>query len=338
MLLFLIPLLAGCNGEQPGTVPVSPTRIKVTVARVEAAESLQGLTYSGTIEASQTIPLTFQTTGIVKEVLADAGDAVRKGQLLATVDDADLQNIYSTALVRFNQAQDAYDRLKQVHDQGSLPDIKWVEMQSNLGQARAALDLAKNNLGKCRMLAPVDGIVGRRNIEPGQSAISLVNAPFELVRIEKVEVRIAVPENEINRIAKGAPARISVPAAGQALVEGSVSTVSPVAEAMSRTYTVKVSVDNPRRDLKPGMVCDVSVGSARPGKSLVVPNTAVTRDHAGNTMVFRVNPGTGSVSRKIVRVGRCLGPGIEILAGLAEGDTVVSRGIEKLSDNSLIER
>ena len=333
---LLIALATGCMNDEL-KMQVVTGKIKVRVDSVIAATSAQELSYSGTVEASQTIPLNFQTTGIVKDVFVEAGDEVSKNQVLATLDDTDMQNLYATMLAKFNQAQDAYDRLKHVHDEGSLPEIKWVEMKTNLDQAKASLDLARNNLDKCKLTAPVIGTVGRRNIEPGQTAFSLVSAPIELVRIEKVAVKIAVPENEINKIKKGEKATISVLAVDGTRFQGVVTNISPVAELMSRTYTVKISVDNPARTLKPGMVCDVRMELGQRTATLIVPYQSVRKDSESNNYVFVVNPGHTSVKKQVVIIGKYNGTGIEITGGLTEGQLVVTGGIDKLSDNSLIE-
>ena len=332
---LILAILAGCKNESPA--PQSQGKIRVTVSKATRVAGAHEFRYSGTVEAAQTIPLTFQTTGTVQQVLVEAGDPVRKGQLLATVDDSDLKNILATTQAKYDQARDAYDRLKQVHDEGSLPEIKWVEMKTNLEQAKAALDLARNNLGKCRLTAPSDGLVGRRNIEPGQSSLSLTGAPIELVRIEQVLVKVAVPENEINRISKGKHATFTVMALNDGRYEGTVTNISPVAELMSRTYTVKISVDNPRLELKPGMVCDVLLAPPAGDSALVVPNQAVGLDAEGRNYVFVVDPLRSTVKKQVVRTGRYNGSGIEITGGLAEGAVVVTAGMEKLTDNSAIQ-
>jgi RND family efflux transporter MFP subunit len=223
-----------------------------------------------------------------------------------------------------------------VHDQGSLPEIKWVEMQTNLEQARSSLELSKTNLDKCRLISPVDGIVGRRNIEPGQSSVSLTSAPIELVKIESVLVKISVPENEINKFSTGQKATITVSALGERTFEGEVKNISPVAELMSRTYTVKISVTNPGRELKPGMVCDVHLGFETSAGILVVPFKAVSKDTEGNNYVFLVSSDSKSVKKQLITVGRYHNSGLEVTGGLSEGQTIVCEGIEKLSDNSLI--
>jgi RND family efflux transporter MFP subunit len=334
-LIMLLALAAGCNNTVKNE-PLTEHETRVKTAVVQSVNDALNLSYSGTVEASQVIPLTFRTAGTVEKIFVEVGDQVKKGQLLATLDDADLKSIYNTTLAKYQQAEDAYNRLKQVYEEGSLPEIKWVEMKSDFEQAKSALDLSTSNLDKCKLIAPVNGIVGRRNIEPGQSSISLTGAPIELVKIETVQVKISVPENEINRIREGQEAAFSVSALGGKTYRGSVTNVSPVAELMSRTYTVKITVDNTGLDLKPGMVCDVSINIPGTSTMLVVPKKAVSKESNGKTYVFVLKPGINIVSKQYVKVGSYHGSGIEVLDGLHEGQIVVSEGGEKLSDNSKI--
>lgn len=332
---MLIALMMGC-GQTETTVSNQEKSVKVVTAKVSPAESSYRLRYSGTIEASQTIPLSFQTTGTVEKIYVEVGDVVKKGQLLASVDKMDMQNIYNVSLAQYDQAKDAYNRLKSVHDQGSLPEIKWVEMESNMEQAKSSLGLAKNNLDKCNMRAPVDGIVGRRNIEPGQSAIGLSLSPIELVKIETVYVKVSVPENEISKLKKGQKVAFLVSALDRKQFEGFVTNVSPVADVISRTYPVKVTVENSNLELKPGMVCDVTLSLERDAISLLVPYKAVSKDSEGKSFVFVVSLNSMRVKKQNITVGSYHESGIEVLSGLTTGQIVVSEGCEKLSDNSLI--
>ena len=310
--------------------------ISVIAQKVERVKCSTNLRYSGTVEASQTIPLSFQTAGIVENVYVEEGDAVSKGQLLAVIDKNDLQNIYDASHSKYEQAKDAYDRLKTVHDQGSLPEIKWVEMVTNLEQAKSSMDLAKNNLDKCYMRAPENGVIGRRNIEPGQSAIGFSSAPFELVKIVKVMVKVAIPENEISRIKKGLKASFSVSALDEKRFEGTITNVSPVADAISRTYTVKILVNNSQHELLPGMVCDVTLDIKLEKEVLVIPYTAVTTGDDGKPFVFIVSEDNKTVKKQTIETGNYQNSSIEVLGGLAEGQSIVVVGKEKLSDNSLI--
>lgn len=309
---------------------------QVVISEVKKVTSSGELRYSGSIEASQTIPLTFQTTGTVLQVLVNAGDAVHKGQLLATVDKADAQSMYDLTLAKYKQAKDAYNRLKEVHDNGSLPEIKWVEMESNLQQAESSVALAKNNLNKHALYAPDNGIIGNRNIEPGMAAIGSAIAPLELIKIENVYVKISVPENEISKIKKGLKAVIKVSALDDQIFQGVVTNVGVVANQISRTYEVKITVKNTNLVLKPGMVCDVNLGVAVGKEIVVIPFQAIDEDKDKNKFVFVVNTPNQTVKKRIVRIGNYLNDDVEVLSGLSVGEKVVCEGKQKLSDNCKI--
>lgn len=334
---LLTILIAGCGpvATQPSTAEKT---IAVRTAKVTRQEKSTGLHYSGTIEASRTVPLTFQATGTIEKIYVETGDAVKKGQLLASLDNTDMKNIYDAAVSRYEQAKDAWDRLKTVHEKGSLPEIKWVEMETNLEQAKSTMEIAKNNLEKCNMRAPVTGLVGRRNIEPGQSAIGSALSPIELVQIETVLVKISAPENEIGRITKGQNAGFSVAALNGRYFEGTVTNISPVADLLSRTYPVKIQVNNPGLELKPGMVCDVTLSPDTVEGNLVIPYRAVSKDDDGKAFVFKVTDDGRQVVKQQITTGSYGEAGIEVLGGLALNQEIVVEGMEKLSDNSLISR
>lgn len=333
-ILAVLILTASCTHKQE-----SPTReekaLHVTIQTVQTTKDKALLHYSGTVEAFQTIPLTFQSNGIVTRVFVEEGDIVKKGQILALVDKTDNQSIYDASLSKYQQAKDAYDRLKSVHEKGSLTEIKWVEMETGLKQAESVIQLAKSNLEKCTMLAPRDGMIGRRNVEPGQSALMAI-APLELVNIESVFVKVSVPENEINKIHKGLKTSFSISALDSKTYEGDVTNVGIIADRISRTYRVKISAKNSNLEIKPGMVCDVTIPIGSERDMILVPYQAVSKDMDGNPFVFIVSDNNKSVEKQNVKIGNYHGSEIEVLRGLIAGQTIVVEGKEKLSDNSLI--
>lgn len=334
-ILFTLTVLSlvGCNNKPKVDSPTSP---QVVIAEVTKVKGSTDLHYSGSIEAFQTIPLTFQTTGTVLRVLVNAGDAVHKGQLLATVDKTDAQNMYELSNAKYKQAKDAYNRLKEVRDNGSLPEIKWVEMESNLQQAQSSVAIAKNNLNKSSLYSPDNGIIGKRNIEPGMASIGSVLAPLELIKIESVYVKIAVPENEISKIKKGLKAKFKVSALDNKMFEGMVTNVGVVADQISRTYEVKITLKNPGLLLKPGMVCDVNLGIATDKEILAVPYQAVDKDKDNNSFVYVVDQTRKIAKKRVVHIGDYQNDNIEVISGLTFGEKVVSAGNQKLSDNCKI--
>jgi RND family efflux transporter MFP subunit len=334
-ILVVALLAAACSGKHEEKAVENNSAVIVKTETIRTVKGSSELRYSGTIEPSQTIPLTFQTSGMVTAVFVQGGDMVCKGQLLATVDKTDNENMYNVSLAKYKQAKDAYDRLRSVHDNGSLPEIKWVEMETNLIQAESQLQMTKSSLEKCNMRSPDNGMIGARNVEPGQSAISAAT-PIELVKIENVYVKVSVPENEISRIHKRLKASLTISALDGKTFEGEVSNVGVVADKFSRTYEVKIAVNNPKLEIKPGMVCDLVLNIGTQQDVMVVSYNSVTTDNDGKTFVYKVSSDKKSVKKQIVTVGNYNESGVEIHGGLSLGETIVCEGKEKLSDNSQI--
>ena len=334
-LAIIVALASGCSTDQPQEKSPAERGISVTVSKVKSEHVTVNLRYSGTVEPSQTIPLNFQSTGTVETVLVDAGDAVKKGQILATLDNTDMKNLYEITRSKYQQAKDAYDRLKTVHDQGSLTEVKWVEMETSMEQAKSSLEIARNNLEKCSLRAPVDGIIGMRNIEPGMSSLG-ITAPLDLVQINLIYVKISVPENEVARIIKGMKAGFTVSALNDKEFRGAVTNISPVADRISRTYEAKILVPNQELALKPGMVCDVKMETTREKELILIPYQCVSKDTEDKPFVYIVAPNENRVRKQVIKTGQYYDSGLEVVSGLSVGQTIVNEGKEKLNDNSLI--
>ncbi len=329
--MIALPMTTACTGagghENQKEAVRQPVRIEVAPATIAGREV--GFRYNGTIEPQRTTPLSFQINGTIEKVFVDEGDAVRAGELLATLDATDFTNAKNTTKAAYERALDAYNRLKPVHESGSLPDVKWVEVTTTLEQARAMLNMAENNLKKTSLYAPEDGIIGTRKAEPGMSSLQ-VEAPFVIIDIRKVLVKIAVPEQEVPLVSKNAKASILVRALGNKTYQGIVRSIGVSANVISRTYDIKIEVDNPGSQLLPGMVCDVNLDGMVTDSVLTVPSTAITTDSYGKPQVYLLDHKTMQVDRRSVVTGPYIGNDITILKGLAAGDDVVVKGKEKI--------
>jgi|APDOM4702015248_1054824.scaffolds.fasta_scaffold35083_2 RND family efflux transporter MFP subunit len=334
--VYLLGLLAvaSCT-KSGGTEANEANSVKVKVAEVKEVMTSTDFRYSGTVEPEQSIPLTFQSMGIVTQVLVQEGDAVKKGQLLASVEKSDNESMYNSAVAKYRQAKDAYDRMKSVYEKGSLPEIKWVEMETNLKQAESQVELYRSNLNKSYLKAPASGVIGKRDIEPGQHTSSSL-APLEIVKIDRILVKVAVPENEIGKLHKGMKATFSISALNDRQFNGTITHIGVVADQISRTYEVKIQAENPGYLMKPGMVCDVLVHPNELVKATVAPYEAVSKDSDGKPFVMVVNPSSKVATKKSVKVGQYSQDGIVITDGIDANTLVITEGKEKVANNTTI--
>ncbi len=195
LLAIVASILPGCHGgEKTADIAEPVTGVKVQAVK-NNLDTLQK-DYVGVVEESISIPLSFLTSGTIQQVMAGEGMHVKKGQLLASLNSENYRNVLQMTEAKEQQAKDAYDRLSEVYKNGSLPEVKMVEMETGLSQARATAQIAAKNVADCRLYSPASGIIGKRCIEPGMNVVPGI-AVLTVVRIDKVFIRVSIPENEI---------------------------------------------------------------------------------------------------------------------------------------------
>ena len=330
-------LLSACKEEIPKTKDqfalAKATKVEAIAANVSANEL--SYSYSGIVTPSVNIPISFQMPGRVTDIFVEEGDFVKKGELLAVLNKESAENSYNAAMASKRQAEDAYQRLKKVYDKGSLPDIQWEEVKAQVDQAKSAAAISKHNLENCEIRAPRDGVIGSRSMEIGQSITPNISV-VELVVIDEVYVRISVPENEINKMLKGAEATVLIEAIGTQPFTAQVERIGVVANPISKTYEVKLRMDNSNYMAKPGMVCDVEMNLPTQSTSITVPFQAVMKDHQEKDFVYVVDTESKKAIKKEVQVGKMLKNEIQLLSGVSKGDLIVIEGQHKIEDQSLL--
>ena len=334
VFLGLLTVLMVCScGEKKESGVKSPTRVKTQMVMPAFSDGAQ--TYVGIVEEREGTAVSFTSMGVVRRVLVSEGQAVSRGQLIAEMDDTQARNLLNGAEAQMTQANDALERYKMLHDNGSLPEVQWVEIQSKVAQAKSQNEVAKKNLADCRLTAPVSGIVGKKLVGAGETAMPS-QAVVTILDISSVKVKVAVPEAEISGINASTPSTISVEAA-QATVKGGRIEKGVQADALTHTYDVRISVPNGDRKLLPGMVASVrfiAEGSQSiSGKSL--PVTAVQKAADGSLFVWTV-ANDSTAHRSKVSIGATHGNHVAITDGIDMGQRVVTEGYQKLSEGTKV--
>jgi RND family efflux transporter MFP subunit len=336
-LAIVALILHGChNGEK--SVGLAEPIIGVKVQAVKDARDTVQNYYVGVVEESIAIPLSFLTSGTIEQVLADEGTHVKMGQLLASLNSENYRNALQMTAAKQKQAKDAYDRLSEVYKKGSLPEVKMVEMETGLQQANAAAQIATKNLVDCKLYSPASGIIGKRSIEPGMNVIPGITV-ITLVKIDKVFIRVSIPENEIVNTNLGQKALIRVPALKDRTFQGLIEQKGVMANLLSHTYDIKIAIQNPEEILRPGMVCNVIITGSSPQKGISIPQQSVQVDEEGEKYVFTVDSATNHVVRKVIEINELSSNGnVLVTKGLHKGDLLVMEGYQKINTNTPVQK
>lgn len=347
-LLMISPLLltAACGGA-PEDKKEEPLR--VTVVRAAPADMAQTLRLSGTLSAREDIAVSTPLQGLkIVAVYADAGDTVKRGQVLAQLEDVnadsqlrqtEAQLARAKAQLRSQQAAaaEAAATLKRYRPLAEADALSRQELdqqksaavtaaanveaaKADIAQLQAQLKDSRNQRGKTQIVAPADGVIAKRNAEAG--ALTGPDALFHIIKDGTVELAADAGADELPLLQNGAQAQVSVRGRNEA-VGGTVRLVPPEIDSSTRLGKVRITLAH-SDGLYTGTYGEANIRLPSYRAAAALPETAVSFDSEGKASVLAVN-GNGRVSRVAVTAGRKQGGMVEIVSGLENGRAVVRR-------------
>ena len=333
--LLAIGLVVGsCSGDKDSQEK-APTRVNTEVVKSTISGGEQ--TYVGIVEANETTAVSFTGMGVVRRMLVNEGQTVGRGQLIADMDDTSARNMLAIAESGMAQANDALQRYGMLHDNGSLPEVKWVEIQTKVQQAESQLAIAKKNLADCQLIAPVSGVIGRKMVGAGETAMPSQTV-VTILDINTVKVKVSIPEKEMSAIGTNTSSTISVTAADKQVNGGRIEKGAQ-ADALTHTYEIRIEVPNPDKKLLPGMVANVTFGQngneATTQNTISIPVTCVQKNAGGQLFVWTID-GEKKAHRTNVTIGQTSGNRVAITSGINAGQRVVVEGYQKLSEGTKV--
>jgi len=345
--LILLIFITACGDPEPDRTPQSQESVtSVVVTHPQLRDIDDVLTALGSIESINDPTVSAQASGQVEQIVVREGDRVETGQLLAALDSTlhAIESAKSAAEVRrydvlFENQDSEVKRLLRLAQSKSVSQDKLEDEQAQLEMLAAQRDIAHKQWeqhqyieSKTRIVAPLDGLITRRYISPGDY-VTTGQPLFDLVSVERLRARIGFPEHDASRIAVGKEVHLTTPASPGATAIGEVAAVNPQINVHNRAVEVSVEFDNPGGWL-PGASADVALVVERRAQALTVPLMAVViRD--GRNVVFVV---AGNQARAVpVTAGWREAGWVEIISGINITDLIVVEGAGLLSNGSHIE-
>lgn len=313
-------------------------KISVKVQEISSENSSYKQEYIGSVEGENAVDISFQTGGNIEQVYFQEGQAVQKGQLLARLNTISLQSMYDASKATLDRAQDAYNRLTVLHDNNSLPEIQYVEVKTALEQAQSAECIARKGLSDCNLHAPFSGIVSRRYLNAGANVMP--GSPvYNLVTINTVKVKIAIPEREISDISIDQGCTVKISALNDQAFQGKIVEKGISAHPVSHTYDIKVQIINKDSRIMPGMVCKAYLANNELTENInsliIIPLKSVQIDASGKHFVWLKDTQDKAIYREVV-LGKLISNGVVVEQGLQKGDVLIIEGYQNISPNSMV--
>jgi RND family efflux transporter MFP subunit len=347
IVLSLLLVLTGCKPEH-ASVPIRPVRTVV----VDPKPILDNRQAVGEVKPRYESELSFRVAGQLVSRRVDVGAEVKQGDILATLDVQDYQNKLrsseadvAAADAALVEAQSTERRLAQLLKNGWTPKANYdtalhnfQAAEAKLAAAKASLALTRDQLGYTELKAEFDGVITAVGAEAGQN-VSAGQMVVKLARLTDKDAVFNIAESVLidhrNEGAEEGAEVIVWPLSNpQLTIEGVVREVSPVADATTRTYAVKVTLKDPPSPIRFGM----SIGGRWKGSAtlLVALPLSTLFEKNGSPAVWVVDPQSGNATLRSVTVARYEADTVVIASGLAKGDTVITAGINTLREGQKV--
>ncbi len=348
--LAALSAATGCRHE--ADIPHAPTPVRTAV--VQSIDAGTTNTYSANIQPYQQVDLSFKSNGYLATIRQvkdadghvrniDIGDYVTQGTVLATVQQDEYKDKLTQAKASLEKSQAEneraklqYDRITNLYAAGAAtkPDLDDVTAQlasttAAVANSKAQVSEAQLALGYCELRAPFDSWVLKRSVDVGTLVGPATNG-FTLADTRSVKAVFGVPDTAMANVKLGSSQSVATEALPGSFL-GHITSISAAADPKSRVYSVEVKIDNPRNDLKAGMIASITLGGRSTNATvMVVPLTAVIRspnNRDGFAVYLTDSQGdTPKVRTQDVTLGDTYGNNIAVLSGLNLKDRVVTSG------------
>ncbi len=339
-------LLAGCAGRS-ATSSERPAISRVVVVTPTRTDVARTITLPGDVVGRYQAALYAKVSGYLASIDVDKGDWVTKGQVLARIEVPELEQKLRQAQARLKISQLTYERMRGVRDADPrLIARQEVDVEAGkLEQARAEAEELSVLLGYTRIAAPFDGVITARHVDPG--ALVRASAPtgsggghesgplLEIADITSLRVYVYVPEQEVGSVRRGIPAALTLREFPGRTFTGTIARFASSLDLSTRTMLAEVDLENPTRELYPGMYADVSLDLERHAGVFTLPTTSVAHSEHGGAFVLAVSD--GKLRKRAVETGLVDGGSTEIRSGLTGAEQVVRNLGPSLSDGELVE-
>jgi membrane fusion protein (multidrug efflux system) len=318
--------IAGC-GKGTGTADKTTPAITVRVETLKPRPMIDALHVAGIVKASEDIFLTPEEGGVVKEWKVSKGRWVSKGDLLVVLKDEVIKASYDAAEAQFNMSEMNVDKQRKVFDEQGISELQYRNLQYGRDGARANFELMKARLERTQLRSPISGILDDTYFDQGEFAPP--GQPIaHLVNLSRLKVQAEIPERSAAVIKTGISAYLTFDALPGDTVHGTVSFVGSTVSAANRTLLVEITIDNPRNTLKPEMIAKVRLLRKSREQAILVSENIIQLVDRDRHIVYVERE--GRAEERVLALGGRDGNNLEVVAGLAPGDRLITEGYQRL--------
>ncbi|HCD51366.1 MAG TPA: efflux transporter periplasmic adaptor subunit [Balneolaceae bacterium] len=334
---FSIISLTACSNDGDQNEDQNNDNDSTLVIPVEARDVLRGdisayYSNTATLEAVEEAVIVSKVRGIVEEILVEEGDMVKKGQVIARIEDDQYRIETERAKATMDRMYNDYQRNKELFEKELISAEVYENSRYDYESQKSAYELAKLSLEYTAIRSPISGVISERFIKVG-NMIGTDQQVYRVTNFDPIQAVLHIPEHEMYKIRKGQRAELMVDAIPGKLFTGKVERISPVIDPQTGTFKTTVYLDDKEDILRPGMFGRIKiVYDTRFNTRMIPKNAIISEDETQSVFVIK----DSLAFRRIIKTGYVNGTNIEVLEGLDDGEIVVTTGQGSLSDSTRV--
>lgn len=305
---------------------------KVIAQQIELEKFEVVIEALGTAKANESVMITTQTSDIVQKIHFDDSDVVKKGQLLLELDDQEEKARLAALNVTLEEAQRQLKRITNLAKSNVASEQLLDEQQARVKELKSQVTVSRTQLNQLQVKAPFDGVLGLRQVSIG----ALVRPGDNITTLDDlhtIKVDFEIAESHLASLAIGQLIRATSVAYPGEIFTGKIASIGSRVDASTRAIQIRAKIENQNLKLRPGMLLQIIL-QKQVLETLVIPESALVPVE-DKQFVFVVKEDTAT--RVQVEVGRRKPGKVQVLAGIVEGDIVVTQGTLKLRDDSKVQ-
>ena len=319
----------------------SEKRALITAFATETSLFEHNIEVQANIKTRQNVLMYPEFAGRLIKLYVAEGQSVKKGALLAVIDDAGIQDQLEQMQLQLELAKTTFERTQRLWEQQIGSEMMFLEAQTRYKAAQKQVDQMRQQLAKTKIYAPFNGIIDEIPARLGSNLVPGMTPILRIVNLKSMYAEADVPETYLTNITKGSKATVTIPVVNQTQTTTIQQTGNFITPS-NRTFRVEAALENPENLIKPNLNARLSVVDYTNPEALMVPLRVIRENASGSTYVFvltQPEPDNGyTTEKRIVELGKSKQELIEVLTGLSPGDLIVDEGVSTLVEDQKVKR
>lgn len=313
----------------------------ITVQSLEREDFVHFIELQGDVTTRQNVLIYPEMPGTLVKVHVEEGQSVKKGQLLASIDDGGMSSQLSQMKTQLALAETTFERQKRLWDQEIGSEIQYLQAKTNFEAQQLAVKQMEEQLAKFSVRAPFSGVID--DVIKDQGTVVSPGGPgsevFRIINLSNMYIEVPVPETYIATVTKGKKVLVEFPILNESM-NSYVRETGNYINPNNRSFTVEIPVSNSSGNVKPNLTAKVKINDYRNEKALLIPQSTISENAEGEQYAYIVSDvsknNVATAKKAIITTGKTQGDFVEVLSGIEPGQSIIIEGARSVKEGQKV--